>query len=269
MSYQVRQWHLDLIRHPHHNFELKGNNIGKTISKNTKKLLDELFIILKKHFLINEVNIKFFITHGQDLNYATINLEDVVNKVLLSVTQINSDEVQKFLYYQLSVFLIKTLAELPFEKDIVESIISDNVYSLEKKSQEKIIAYGNIFDVIEPIEQVVPLVIQSIHNNLPCRKSKSNHQGFNVLKFLDSHKLVSIQVCDILSNFLMNSLKYLYYSKIDNPLKDEYKEKYDFLKKYIDIDGFPINDINLCIDNNEITSSKKFDTVFGTCFNKA
>ena len=86
---------------------------------------------------------------------------------------------------------------------------------------------------------------------------------------MDSHKLVSIQICDILSNFLMNSLKYLYYNAKRNKLKDEYKDKYDFLKKYIDIDGFPINDINLCIVNNDITSLKKFDTVFGTCFNKA
>ena len=66
--------------------------------------------------------------------------------------------------------------------------------------------------------------------------------------------MVSIQICDILSNFLMNSLKYLYYNAKRNKLKDEYKDKYDFLKKYIDIDGFPINDINLCIVNNDITS---------------
>lgn len=245
------------------NFELKGNKIGKTIDVNKKQLITELLTCIKKHVLNDEVIVQFFVMHGNDLNYANVNLESVINGVLANITTIPHNTIQKYLYYQLSVFLIKRLSSLPFPGDIVHSVISDNVYNMVTTSTQTITTHGNIFSMNQPVETVVPTVIQNIHNLLPCKKF--SHNGFELLKFLDSKTSVSLQVCDIISNFMMNSIRYLYFNYLGNSLKDDYSDKFNLLSTFIEhLEAFPINDLNLTMtSNNDITSTSKFNPIEG------
>ncbi|AEJ19915.1 DUF3800 domain-containing protein [Gracilinema caldarium] len=235
--------------------ELKGNKISTTIDRKKEALLDELFKTIQALTLSGSVSIRFYIMQKDDLNYANVNLENVINKILEKNTSIDKKKVQTYLYYQLSSLLIKRIHELPFKKSFIETVICDNIYNMRTTSKSIIWARGNIASIKIDINTIVPMIIEAVHNKLPTPK----HYGFKFLDFYDSTSLVSIQLCDILSNFIMNSIRHMYFISIGDATNAAlYKAKYDFLNKYIDISNLPITEIPLTAAGNDISCSNVF-----------
>jgi hypothetical protein len=240
--------------------ELKGNRISTTIDTKKEALLDELFKTIQALTFSGTVSIRFYIMHKDDLNYANVNLENVINKILEQNTSIDKTKVQTYLYYQLSSLLIKRIHELPFNKSFIETVICDNVYNMQKTSKAIVWARGNIASIKEDINTIVPMIIEAVHNKLPTTK----HKGFRFLDFYDSTSLVSIQLCDILSNFIMNGIRYMYFNSIGDAANSIlYKAKYDFLNKYIDISTLPIAEIPLTASGSDITCKSIFLPLMG------
>jgi hypothetical protein len=239
--------------------ELKGNRISSPIDRNKEALLDELFKTIQALTLSGSVSIRFYIMQKDDLDYANVNLEYVINKILEQNTSIDKAKVKTYFYYQLSSFLIKRINELPFEKDNIETVICDNIYNMRTTSKSIVWARGNIASIQKDINTIVPMIIEAVHNKLPVPK----HKGFNFLDFYYSTSLVSIQLCDILSNFIMNSIRYMYFTSIGSANATVYKAKYDFLNKYIDISNLPFAEIPLSVSGDDITCTNKFLPLIG------
>ncbi len=240
--------------------ELKGNKISTTINRKKEALLDELFNKIQAMTLSGSVSIRFYIMHKDDLNYANVNLENVINKILEQNTSIDKKKVQTYLYYQLSSLLIKRIHELPFKNNFIETVICDNIYNMQTTSKSIVWARGNIASIKKDINTIVPMIIEAVHNKLPTPK----HKGFSFLDFYDSNSLVSIQLCDILSNFIMNSIRYMYFLSIGDIVNSaSYKAKYDFLNKYIDISTFPISEIPLIASGKDISCTNVFSSFMG------
>lgn len=242
-------------------FELKGNKISSSVSSSKKKLLLDLFSYLRNSILTGDSKIFFYIMHKDDLQYANVDLNAVIEGVMKKVTDINTDEIFKYLYSHLSSFLIKRLPELTFKDDVLKYAICDNVYSLKINCHSAVEAKGNIFSMPSDTSLIVAEIIERIHNLLP---GTIQHHGFTALDFFDSKDIVTIQICDILSNFLLNSIKYEYYNSINDCENEaKYKFKYDFLNDYIFKLNIPLNQLPLSVKNNELTANKKFDAIMG------
>jgi len=242
-------------------FELKGSKIGASVSPITKKFLIELFSYLRTSILNGESKIFFYIMHKDDLQYANVDLTKVIEGVMKKVTNIDSDEIFKYIYSHLSSFLIKRLPELTFKDEVLKYAICDNVYNLKTNCHSIVESKGNIFSMPSDTSLIVAEIIERVHNLLPEAKQ---HHGFTTLDFFDSTDIVTIQLCDILSNFLLNSIRYEYYNSInDLENKAKYKFKYDFINEYVFKLNIPLTQLPLSLKNNELTANRKFDAIMG------
>ncbi len=239
--------------------ELKGNNISNVISPIYLRYLSDLIEKIRLYIFNGYASIRFYIMHKDDLKLGDIDLENVINTILEENTNIDHSRVQTYLYYHLSSFLIKRLNELPFQNDYIESAICDNVYNLSNTVNTTIWARGNIASIQKDIKEIAPMIIEKVHNQI----SSNKHNGFRKLDFFDSKLYITIQLNDILSNFLLNSIRYIYFDNKANPISSKYKAKYDFLSNYIDLRGLNINDLNLQEINCDISSASVFDAVLG------
>ena len=102
-------------------YELKGSNIGNKIDKNKKELLIKLFNKLVFSTRSNVTKVVFYIMHKDDLKFDKLNIENVINELLKQHTSVDKNEVHKYVYYHLSLFLIKRLHEIPFNNDYIEN----------------------------------------------------------------------------------------------------------------------------------------------------
>jgi hypothetical protein len=239
--------------------ELKGNKIGQTIDAAKVSLLDDLFSAVIQDTQFGTVGISFYIMHKDDLSYSTANIKRLVDGLLKNNTSVDPGKVQTYLYYQLSSFLVKRLHQLPLLGDYVHAVICDNVYNLVNTAKTVVWGRGNLGSVQKPISFLVPLVLQAIHNQLPLPK----HQGFVSMDFYNSQTLVIIQLCDILANFLLNSIRYLFLSASTDPSASNYKAKYDYISKYIDLSGLQVSGFGLSKSPTDLTSTTSFKALMG------
>ena len=63
--------------------------------------------------------------------------------------------------------------ELHFSGDYLQTVYSDNVYSLLQKNEEKITGVGNIFQADMNTENISALEIQGLHNSLNKLRKKN------------------------------------------------------------------------------------------------
>ena len=220
--------------------------------------------------MLERKSCKFCITlhNGNDFSYSSVDLKNVIEDIFKQVTGVQLDaDIEKLLYYQLSVFFMKNIHELHFKGDIVEKIISDNVYSLEKKNNEPIVCKGNIALSTLPLKKVSAMIVENVHNVLfgkVLSRPSVCHNGLKELVFIDSKKYITIQLCDVLSNFLMATIKYLYLKSQNLPTQNT-GFNYKFLTQYINgLADIPLDNMNLKLtDGKGISSIQKFDPICG------
>ena len=242
------------------NIELKGRKIGSSLSVYKRNLITDLIGKVREKVVKSEVKVFFILMHKDDLSINDTNVVDVVKKLLETHTNINKEDIQKYIYNELSAFLIYGLSGLTFPDEYLQYILCDNIYGLDEKNEQQILTEGNITITQNAFSSVIANIIEITHNQI----SKRKHIGLKSIDFSDSNNFISIQVCDILSNFIVSSIRYLFYTSINDISKaKKYKLKYDILNNNLFSINLPINEIPLAESQTDITCTTKFPIRLG------
>lgn len=249
---------------------LKGEAKSRGLhEKNTNLInyLNECFPYLMSLAERGYLKIHFHLMYGKDYSYDCINLLNAIIETYKRTTKLTTDdEIIKSSYFELNCFLIKYMDELHFSGDYLQTIYSDNAYSLLQKNKEKITGVGNVFQADMNTENISALEIQGLHNSLnKLIKKNIEHQGLNNITFLDSKENVIVQMCDFLASCIYNSVAYLFCEKHGYDSSD-YKFKFDFISRHIPgIDGLDVNNLNLSYDlsKKELICNGKFENIDG------
>jgi hypothetical protein len=265
--YEYLRNKLDIIKRSHEvingmdSVELKGSNLGPRIANDKKTLIINLFGELKQYIFEKECRVLFYIMHKNDFKMNNIDLERVLNKVIVLNSDINIDYVYKYLYYPLSAFLIYKLQGLSLPNDFIEEVICDNVYNLINTSHDQVTAYSNLTNLNIETRNLIPYAIQAIHNNI--FKVPRRHEGFNSLSYCDSSCNILIQLCDLIANFLINSIRYKFYELHQDEKTNTYRVKYDILNNFFDMSNLPLNKLPIIKGQEDIICTKPFSHLFG------
>jgi hypothetical protein len=231
--------------------EIHSKNINAKNFNKFKILLNALLSFLDTEIKKGNIKIVYNIFHE---NHTSIENFSEVIKAALKSAGIREDDTNKILNAELYRWLIKEIHKLPINGTSLKTVIADNRFDLKNSTSKKTRASGNIYSYNIQWEELIAITIQSAHQVIQKEFFPENetHEGLEKVIFKDSKSSILLMISDILSNFMYNSIKYLYLKKTTNIEVDKKIElKFNFLSQYIDLNSFPINKLNLSIDKND------------------
>ena len=243
--------------------EIHSNKISGKNLKGYQSLLDDMFNYLIGEVKKRNLKINFHVIHNDKIKYKNINIEKVLKGIIINTTNIKEKEVKHFLYSKFYINLCLLLHSFPINNDNIEAIKCDNIYNLVNTSLLRFLGFGRFFKINTSLISYLPKLIEILHNKIHITKK---HNGLSKIEFVDSKKSLLIQVCDILSNFLLASIRYKYYDSQNMPIKNKYSAKYNFLNTYVDLSNLPLASLSLRYNTTlkEIEPTTIFDDIQGS-----
>jgi hypothetical protein len=127
------------------------------------------------------------------------------------------------------------------QADSVGAIYCDSAFDLVNKSEGMFQGLTKLLRREIDLSTIMPGVAQSLHNRI----SKTKHEGLHELHFVKAGQSWIVQLCKVLSDFLLSSVRYQF-SAHGNVEKDRNgMAKHLLIQNYFDLEGIPLKHLKL------------------------